>query len=59
VWLSLIVRLVPLLVGLMLEVPSGLAMTLGDVGVAEHVGGLRRLALGSRGSLMPRGSFVM
>jgi hypothetical protein len=57
--LSLVVRLVPLVVGLVLELARCLAMTLGLVGVAEHVGHLGRLALAARRSLVSRGGAVM
>jgi hypothetical protein len=50
---------VPLVVGLVLEVAGGLAMTLGFVGVAEHVGGVGRLALAARGSLVSRGGAIV
>jgi hypothetical protein len=42
-----------------LEVTGGLAMALGFVGVAEHVGGLGRLPLAARGSLVSRGGAIM
>jgi hypothetical protein len=57
--LSLIVRLVSLLIGLTFVVPGGLAMPLGCLGLAEHVGRLRRLALIARGSLVPRSGPVV
>jgi hypothetical protein len=50
---------VPLVVGLVLVLARGLAMTLGFLGVAEYVGGLGRLALAARGSLLSRGGAVM
>jgi hypothetical protein len=57
--LSLVVRLVPLVVGLVFELARSLAMTLGFVGVAEHVRGLGRLALAARGPLVSRRGAVM
>jgi hypothetical protein len=57
--LPLVVRLVPLVVGLVLEVARGLAMTLGCLGVAEHVGDLGRLALAARGALVSRGGPIV
>jgi hypothetical protein len=50
---------VPLVVGLVFELARCLAVTLGFVGVAEHVGDLRRLARAARGSLVSRGGAVM
>jgi hypothetical protein len=50
-----VVRLVPFVVGPLFELSCGIAMTLGSVSVAEHVGDLRRLALVARGSLVSRG----
>lgn len=49
----------PLVVGPVLELAGGLAMTLGCISVAEHVGGLGRLALAARGSLVSRGGPIM
>jgi hypothetical protein len=57
--LSLLVRLVALVVSLVFELSRCLPMTLGFVGVAEHVGDLGRLALAARGSLVSRGGVVM
>jgi hypothetical protein len=50
---------VPLVVGLLFELARGLPMTLGFVGVAEHVGDLGRLALVARRSLVSRCGPIM
>jgi hypothetical protein len=49
----------PRVVGLVFELARGLAMMLGCVGVAEHVGGLGRLTLAARGSLVSRGGPIV
>jgi len=55
----LVVRLVTLVVGRVFELARCLAMTLGFFGVAEHIGGLGRLALAARGALVSRGGALM
>jgi hypothetical protein len=57
--LALVVGFVALVVGVTFEPASGLAMTLGSVGVAEHLGRVGRLALRASGALVPRGGPVV
>ena len=53
--LPLLVGLVALVVGVAFLLPSGLAVTLGCLGVAKHLGGVGRLALGAGGPLVGGG----
>lgn len=57
--LPLVVGLAPLRVGLALLTASRFAMTLGCLGLAEHLGRVRRLTLGASGSFVRgRGTVV-
>jgi hypothetical protein len=57
--LPLVVGLVPLLVRVLFLLPSGLAVTLGCLRVAKHLGGFGRLALGAGGPLVCGGGTVV
>jgi hypothetical protein len=54
-----VVGLVPFLVGVAFLPPSGLAVMLGCLGVAKHLGGVGRLALGAGGPLVRSGGVLV
>ena len=57
--LPLVVGLVPLVVGAAFLPPSGLAVILGCLRVAKHLGGVGRFALGAGGPLVRSGGALM
>jgi hypothetical protein len=57
--LPLVVGLVPLVVGVAVLPPSGIAVMLGFLRVVKHLGGVGRFALGAGGPLVRSGGALM